>query len=285
MKSILARAVLLAIGTFAALFALKLTIGDDKHAAANLAAGYYDSSSEFDISRKNYASIKKDGGQPAAQPLGDVQKYEKVATLAQKTTEFDASRRRTDLLIAASDALIQFEKLTGLAGRRVLHLGIGVPPAKFDSFIDEARKIAQLTSLSVVKNDKTNEYRELRAKRETLDKTRKALTELGGSGGSVDERLKVQAQLTAVEEKIQALGVSLGDFDLQNEFCTVKLTFAESVSPLAASWALRIFRTLTWTIEYFTYLASGFFMLCLAAWLGSMAVKAAVSLSRTLVKE
>lgn len=158
-----------------------------------------------------------------------LQKYEKVASVAETTKEFDATRKKTVDLITASEALIQYEQLAGLTGRRTLQLGIGVPPAKFDAFIDDARKLATLTSLTIVKNDKTNEFRELRAKRETLEKARKALTDLAGSGGSVDERLKVQAQLTDIEQKIQDLGVSLGDFDSQNEFCTVLLAMNENL--------------------------------------------------------
>jgi hypothetical protein len=285
MKSVIARSALLAIVIFAALFALKLKLGDDRTVSGSLSAGVHGITSEFDMSRKNYASAKKDSGGAAAQPLGDVQKYEKIATLSEQTREYDASRQKTDALIAASDALIQYERFTGLTGRRVLHLGVGVPPAKFDSFIEGARKIAQLTSLSIMKNDKTNEYRELRAKRETLEKTRKALTELGGSGGSVDERLRVQAQLTAVEEKIQALGVSLGDFDSQNEFCTVKLTFEEVAAPVAASRIVRLFRTFVWTLEYFTWLAIGLLVICLTVWVGALAVRTGMRESHTLTRE
>ena len=65
------------------------------------------------------------------------------------------------------------------------------------------RKIAKISYLAIVKTDKTNEYRQLRAKRETLEKALKALTDMAGAGGSVDERLKVQARLTEIEEKIQ----------------------------------------------------------------------------------
>ncbi len=180
--------------------------------------------------------------------------------------------RKSRRLISASAGLTQFEQQQGLAGGRILHLGIGVPPTKFDTFVEDVRKIAKNTYLSVVKTDKTNEYRMLRARRETLDKSRKALLEMAGSGGSIDERLKVQAQLTAVEDKIQDLGVSLGDFNAENEFCTVKLTLVESAAPRALSLGVRAFRSFTWAAEYFLFLAAGLLFLAVAAWLGVLAL-------------
>jgi uncharacterized protein YfcZ (UPF0381/DUF406 family) len=154
-----------------------------------------------------------------------------------------------------------------LTGARILHLTIGVPPGKFDPFIEDIRKIAKNTHLVIVKTDKTNEYRQLRARRETLEKTRKALTEMAASGGSIDERLKVQAQLTQVEDKLQDLGVSLGDFNAENEFCTVKLTLAEIAARRGPSFSARAFQAFVWATEYFLFLAAGFLMLMLALWL------------------
>ena len=61
MKSVTARAALLAATIFAALFVLKLTIADDSFSDGNPAAGLHDMAYEFDISRKNYASIKSGG--------------------------------------------------------------------------------------------------------------------------------------------------------------------------------------------------------------------------------
>ena len=192
----LLRASLLAFAVLAALFILKFLIGEKP--IPPISGEHYSSSISFEMARKNYASQKLSGGVIAT---GDAQKYEKVATIGQSTSKFDADRAKVDALIASSGGLTQYEQQQGLAGHRTLQLGIGVPPAKFDPFIEEARKVAKITSLAIVKTDKTNEYRQLHAKRETLEKARAALTDMAGAGGSVDERLKVQARLTEVEEK------------------------------------------------------------------------------------
>ncbi len=232
---------------------------------SHLESGY----GSFSMARKNYASQKQAGGNISA---ADAQKYEKVATIGQSTQDYDADRARVDSLISSSGALTQYEQQQGLSGHRTLQLGIGVPPSQFDTFIADARKIAKVTFLAIVKTDKTNEYRQLRAKKETLEKTRKAFADMAASGGSVDERLKVQAQLTEVEEKLQDLGVTLGDFNTENEFCTVKLTLAEAGLPVSPSLLSRAFHALVWTIEYFLLLAFGFVLAALAAWLAMLAL-------------
>ena len=268
-RKALLRASLLAFAVLAALFILKLLAGEEP--IPPIGGEHYPSSISFEMARKNYASQKLSGGVIAP---GDAQKYEKVATIGQSTSNFDADRAKVDALIASSGGLTQYEQQQGLAGHRTLQLGIGVPPAKFDPFIEDARKIAKITYLAIVKTDKTNEYRQLRAKRETLEKALKALTDMAGAGGSVDERLKVQARLTEIEEKIQDLGVSLGDFNAENEFCTVKLTLAEFEPPLSPSAVARALGAFFWALEHFIFLALGLLMLAFAAWLIGMAVGA-----------
>jgi uncharacterized protein YfcZ (UPF0381/DUF406 family) len=282
LKNAFLRALLLAILLWTALFIFKLAIGDARILPAPSPA-IFNPASNYDSVRKNYASQKQlaDGLAQA----GEAQKYEKVATIGQSTPNFDAGRAKVDGLIAASGGLTQYELQQGLPGARILYLTIGVPPAKFDSFIDDLRKIAKNTQLVIVKTDKTNEYRQLRARRETLEKTRKSLTDMAGAGGSIDERLKVQAQLTQVEDKLQDLGVALGDFNAENEFCTVKLTLAEATTQQGPSVAARAFRAFVWATKYFFFLAAGVFMLTLAVWLAALVGGLLFRLWKTATRE
>jgi hypothetical protein len=264
------RGVMFACAVLAVLFIGKLISGENTAPSSHQGSSSWESGyGSFSMARKNYASQKQAGGNISA---ADTQKYEKVATIGQSTSDFDADRAKIDTLISSSNALTQYEQQQGLSGHRTLQLGIGVPPSQFDSFIVDARKIAKLTYLAIVKTDKTNEYKQLRAKKESLEKTRKAFADMAASGGSVDERLKVQAKLTEVEEKAQDLGVSLGDFNSENEFCTVKLTLAEAGTPVSSSLLSRSFHAFTWTIEYFLFLAFGFALAALALWLVVLAL-------------
>jgi uncharacterized protein YfcZ (UPF0381/DUF406 family) len=276
LRRILLWAAIISVVTLAALFVFKLTFVKERfHYSAHA------SSVSFELSRKNYASFKKGSG-GAPQSLGNTQKYEKVATLRETTRAFEDARKKVNGLISETGGLVQYEQLQGLTGRRILQLGIGVPPTKFDDFIKNASKIGRLTHLTIVKNDKTNEYRQLKAKRQSLENAKKKLLELAASGGSVDERLKVHQRLTEVEEAIQNLGVSLGEFDTENEFCTVKFTLAEARAARQISWKRRSFDAAVWALEIYFLLAGGFLMVSIALWLSGLAIGIAKRLMKLI---
>jgi Domain of unknown function (DUF4349) len=218
----------------------------------------------FSLDRKNYASQKIQGA--PGQSIGDTQKYEKVATIGLATNKFDDHRTALEQIIAQTGGQVQLERLQGLVTRRVLNLGIGVPPEKFDAFINDVRKLGRETGLTVVKNDKTNDYLRMRAKRASLEKTRVQLENLQAAGGSVDERLKVQTQLSELEEKIQEMAVSLGEFDVQNELCTVRLTLAEERESARPSSLQRLNRAVNASIPDFAFLTFGLLAVAGAFW-------------------
>jgi Domain of unknown function (DUF4349) len=262
-------AVAIAAAIFLALFAFRLIGEPPEISSAHVSLT---PSQSFEFTKNNYATAPKLLG-PSGQPVGDSQKYEKIATLTEVTRDFDADRKRVDDLISKHQGIVQFERATGLAGRRMLYLGVGVPPDRFDAFIDAAKAIGSNAQVEIIKNDKTNEYLQLRAKRATLEKARAGLDALQASGGSVDERIHVQNRLTEIEERIQELGVSLGEFDSQNELCTVKLTLRETTGAEPSSWGRRIIDALEWASLRYALLGAGFLCLVVGAWLAMSLVR------------
>jgi hypothetical protein len=79
----------------------------------------------------------------------------------------------------------------------------------------------------------------------------------------------VQNRLTEIEERIQELGVELGEFDSQNELCTVKLTLRETARAVSGSWSRRIIDAVEWTSIRYAPLAAGFLCLVIGAWLAA----------------
>jgi len=230
---------------------------------------YYDAAG-INPGKRNYASVKYSALSPAGQAISDSQKFEKVATLTEQTSAYDDDRRKIDAAIETYKGVVQFEQAKGLTGRRIANLAIGVPPGQFDAFIETARKIGRSASIEVVKNDKTNEYLKLRAQRATLEKARSDLEALKSTGGSIDERLNVQARLTETERQIQELGVALGDFDSQNELCTVKLTLEEVGLAKPRSLRNRLEDALSWAAWRYAAIGVGFFGLMLGGLLSML---------------
>ena len=265
MASSFARIVVAALGVSVALFLCHLFLVPTP-GSSETGFDLQDRTSAFESSRKNYASVKVSA---SGVPMSDSQKYEKIASVTQLSEIFDAHRRLIEARIAEYAGVTQLERASGLAGFRTLHLGIGVPPDRFDAFVAAIRAVGRTAQIEIVKNDKTNEYLQLRARRTTLDKARAALEVLKEQGGSTDERMKVQNRLTEIEQQIQDLAVSLGDFDSQNELCTVKLTLRERTAPLQAGFWTRARHSTEWTALIVAGIGSGLLMLVVAGWLGA----------------
>lgn len=265
MASPFARIVVAVLGVSVALFLFHLFLVPPP-GSPETGFGVPDTRVAFESSRKNYASAKVSA---SGLPIGDSQKYEKIASVTQLSGSFDADRRLIEGRIAEYGGVTQLERALGLTGFRTLHLGIGVPPDRFDAFITAIRAIGRTAQIEIVKNDKTNEYLQLRARRTTLDKARAALEVLKEQGGSTDERMKVQNRLTEIEQQIQDLAVSLGDFDSQNELCTVKLTLRERTAPLQAGFWTRARISTEWAALIVAGIGSGILMLVVAGWLGA----------------
>ncbi len=240
---------ILCIGFFA-LFAYRLSTAK-KEAPYPGAFSHQPEVLESDLQvRKNYATIrhKVQSGQA---PIRIDQKYEKIADIKSSTNEFDLNEQRLRKQISAFNGLIQFESKNGNSGFRNLNLIIGVPPKHFDSMYRELVKIGTVQAKQITKKDKTNEYKELRAKKLSLEKTRSSLIALKSKGGHIGEYMQLENRILEIEQQLQDLGVSLGNFDEENEFCTVKFSLTE-VNEYRMTLSERIESAITWTL--LTYL-------------------------------
>ncbi len=211
--------------------------------------------------RKNYASEKfkapvQQQAPAQPQPSGASQKYEKIATLQSKTTRFEQDEQETRRKIKAYEAVIQYEQNTGNAGNRSLQLMIGVRPDQLDSFYHDLQKIGRILSRQITKTDKTNEFLQLNAKRVSLEKTRTSLIDLKSRGGQIDDYIGLENRILEIEGELQGLGVQLGNYDVENEFCTVRFSLLEG-SEHKIAFATRLKVALEWTIKYYTVLLIG----------------------------
>ncbi|MCF8297085.1 MAG: DUF4349 domain-containing protein [Saprospiraceae bacterium] len=191
---------------------------------------YISDSYNFKLSRLNYASNKLSIGETGGNVSYQVdQKYEKIAIIAAVTYKFDEEQKKLMDFIKNAKALIQFEANSGLEGKRILRLGIGVHPNDFESLVDSLKTLGEIISFQSDIQDKTNEYKELNAKRKTLEKFKESLVALKAKSGKMPEMINLEEKILNIEEQLQSLGVNLGDYDEENEFCTIKCTLQEDI--------------------------------------------------------
>ena len=217
---------------------------------------YYNNINDFQLARKNYASKKMAKGSMSQTSVVSVdQKYEKVGSLANITDAYEDNEKALYRLIQDQELMIQLEQKSGLPDARKLNIALGVIPDKFDKIIGQLKKIGTVKRIQIDKKDKTNDYKKLEAKRVSLQKARESLMALKQSGGEVKDMIELTNRLLIIENEIQDLGVSLGEFDENNEFCTVKFTLQEVRKPtlrkisivhrlhVAAVWAAKVLIT------------------------------------------
>lgn len=223
----------------------------------------------FETAIRNYASEKMDvKGKADGASYSVDQKYEKVASLQTRTRNYDEDEKKVRVLTTKYNALVQFEQNYGLPGARRLNLAIGVPPVKFDDMVAEVKTIGKLSVIRIDKTDKTNEYKDLNAKRVSLDKTRTELAKLKAVGGSIEERINLENRLLEIESEIQGMGVRLGEYDAENEFCTVKFGL-EELSGAAAGipFLTRLKVAMEWTIKYYAVMLATALTAVIFVWL------------------
>lgn len=259
------------VGLFVVLFLARLAYGYTKK---DVSEGGFQSDSYFENQtdlRKNYASEKsfKSADAAPSPPNGAqaTQKYEKTATLNSRTDAFEsdesALRRTTD----GFEAIIQYEQKTGNPGNRTLHLMIGVRPELFDSFYVAAQSIGNIYVNSITKVDKTTEFRELNAQKASLEKALTSLTDLKNRAGSISDLVGLHDKILEIENRMQQLGVELGNFSAENEFCTIRFSLYENAAARTISLAHRLFVAFTWTVQYYILILVGLVLALGVAWL------------------
>jgi hypothetical protein len=221
------------------------------------------SASPLGPSRKNYATEKKARGD-AAESL----KYEKVASTVARSSAFEKDETRVRDIVKRHDGIVQLERSSGLAGRRELRLAVGVPPERFDDALSQLRNVGALQSIHVEKNDKTSEYKELRAKKAALEKARANLFDLKKQGGKLDEVLALENRVLEIENELQKLGNEVGEFDSENELCTLKATLVEEAGASPIPFLQRARVALLWTTRAYGFLLLAVILAAAALLLG-----------------
>jgi hypothetical protein len=184
------------------------------------------------------------------------QKYEKTADLRTKSNKYDIHKKAVESHLKTTNGIVQFEQNSGQKGNREWHISVGVLPERFDSVYTFLSEIGNVRYAKIIKEDKTSEYKNLNAKKISLEKTRQSLVELKNMSGKVDEFVNLSNRILEIESELQGLGVQLGDFSEENEFCTIKFSLIEGRAIVPISLLHRLKVAFEWTIAYYLGLLS-----------------------------
>ncbi|HEY9045972.1 MAG TPA: DUF4349 domain-containing protein [Ohtaekwangia sp.] len=253
---------ILLIGFFA-LFLFRLIYGYSTGLSEVQEEYFSDFFSSLEDVRHNYASdrykvvskVLSQSGQAQVGEFDVSQKYEKTATIRSRSSDFSEDEKKLRNEIKTQNGIIQYEENSGQRGHRSLHLLIGIPPAHFDSSYIALLKIGSILSKEITKVDKTNEFRNLNAKKASLEITRQSLLEIKKQSGRIEEYINLQNRILEIEQELQGLGVLLGDFDQENEFCTIRFSLNEG-HEIKVSMLHRLKVAFEWTVQYYLLFAA-----------------------------
>lgn len=191
------------------------------------------------------------------------QKYEMVASLTSRTTNYNEDEKALRAAIEECLAIIQMESKTGLEGSRRISMTIGVKPDYFDAAVEKISKIGTITSFSTTKTDKTQEYLQIVAEQEKLQRQKDSLEALKSEGGSITELLVIEDRLILVEAELQQQSVLLSDYSEDNALCTIHFTISEG--SIVSIW-MKLWNALTWSaMVYASFLGVLILVLAVAA--------------------
>lgn len=251
---------------FLVLFVFRLIYGYTKTLDTSPSRGqFFESVSNV---RNNYASKEyKVAPKVANQAAVKVdQKYEKIAEISTQSSTFETEEKLARKKIKQYNALVQFEQKSGNKGYQKLNLVIGVPPGNFDSLYSQLITIGKIQAKQITKKDKTNEYKELNAKKQSLEKIRRSLIDIKSKGGKIEEYMNLENRILEIEQQLQGLGVSLGDFDNENEFCTIQFSLLEG-KEVKIGLMQRVKVAFEWTIKYYLMLMTTLFFMTFFAYI------------------
>lgn len=280
------KAIIVLAALFVVLFSLRLLYG---YLYSDLKPGNSNSSesfSDFGDVKKNYASEKYESkkepdpsGESIPNDAVSDAKYEKTATLKTKTSDFESDEKKIRTQITNFKGIIQYEKKSGNKGNREIKLLIGVAPEKFDSLYTSLLKIGQIRFNEVVKVDKTNDYRRLMAEKESFEKILKSLNELKSKSGTITDYIGLHDKILEIENNMQDIGVRLGDFKSEEQFCTIKLSILEGVqNKISNTFWIRFKIAFEWTLIYYCLFVCSLAGILIAAWFLALVTEKIVSI-------
>jgi hypothetical protein len=92
--------------------------------------------------------------------------------------------------------------------------------------------------------------------------TLSSLNDLKSKAGQISDFVTLHDKILEIETQLQELGVELGDFDAENEFCTVRFSLYESATENKVGIFRRTKIALEWTIKYYAVLVFTILGIC-----------------------
>lgn len=169
----------------------------------------------------------------------------KTITTIDMTIQVDdaaAGIEEISMLAAASDGYVSssyvydsyYDSSSGKEG----YVTVRVPESEYPSFLEDVSGLGEVTSKSVNSQDVTEEYIDVSARLDNLERQETRLQEVLNMTETVDDVLAVEKELERVRGEIESLTGRLNYLDDRVEFSTITIRVTEP-RPITRSWGIR----------------------------------------------
>lgn len=169
----------------------------------------------------------------------------KIITSVDISMEVDnASRTVDEITVMATDAggyvsgSSVHDSYYSDTSRQEGYVTVRIPSENYTAFVREVENLGDVNSKSTTGTDVTEEYIDLEARLNNLQKQEKRLTEILNISTTVEEVLSVEKELERVRGEIDSLTGRLQYLNNRIDFATINIRITEP-KPITHSWGMR----------------------------------------------
>ena len=169
----------------------------------------------------------------------------KTITSVDISMEVDnASRTVDDIIVMATAAggyvsgSSVYDSFYGDTSRQEGYVTVRIPSQNYTAFVRDVENLGEVNSKSITGTDVTEEYIDLEARLNNLQKQEKRLTEILNISNTVEEVLSVEKELERVRGEIDSLTGRLQYLNNRIDFATINIRVTEPI-PITHSWGMR----------------------------------------------
>jgi uncharacterized protein YceK len=118
------------------------------------------------------------------------------------------------------------------------YITVRVPESEYSSFLEDVGELGEVTRESVSAQDVTEEYIDVSARLDNLERQEARLQEILNMTETVEDVLAVEKELERVRGEIESLTGRLNYLDDRIEFSTINIRVTEP-RPITRSWGIR----------------------------------------------
>lgn len=169
----------------------------------------------------------------------------KTITSVEMSIEVDNASRTVDYIITMTTAAGGYVSSSSVydlsydsTPRQEGYVTVRIPSENYTAFVKDIENLGDLSSKSITGTDVTEEYIDLEARLNNLQKQEKRLTEILNMSNTVEEVLSVEQELERVRGEIDSLTGRLQYLDNRIDLATINIRVTEP-TPITHSWGMR----------------------------------------------